>query len=414
MFVSGYKMVKNVLVTQGDNFLDRPVTPILNDIFKGYGISMSNGYKWRRQRQFSLAHLKHFGEVKKPLEQHTQLECNFLCEAFQKEMGGPFNPHGLIHNASANVIGSLVFGKRFEYDDTDFQNLLQLSQESILLAGTRLAKMYGVFPWLFRHLHGPHEIIFSNYAKLIFFLRKEIEKHKRDWDPFNHRDFIDSYIAEIDKRKKDTEAGFHSENLAFCTLDLFEAGTETVTNTLCWALVYMMKYSEVQAKVQEEIDLVIGQCRPPRMTDRINMPYTEAVIHETQRMANVVPLNKPRVASKDTTVGEYFIPQGTVLIANLSSVLHDQTEWETPERFNPQHFLDEHGHFRKREAFFPFSAGRRGCLGEQLARMELLFFFTSLLQRFTISPGLGEEPSLDAQGAAILSPKPFNICVTSR
>ncbi|XP_067110033.1 cytochrome P450 2J2-like [Osmerus mordax] len=414
VFVSGYKMVKDVLVTQGDNFLDRPTSPLFNEVFKGCGISVSNGYKWRRQRQFSLAHLKHFGEGKRTLECHIQLECSFLCETFQQEMGGPFNPHVIINNAAANVIGSLVFGKRFDYDDIDFQNLLQLSQESILLAGTPLAQMYDIFPWLFKRLPGPHNIIFSNYARLILFLRKEIEKHKRDWDPFNHRDFIDTYIAEIDKRKNDIEAGFNSENLAFCTLDLFEAGTETVTNTLRFALLYMMKYSEVQEKVQDEIERVIGLSRPPCMTDKINMPYTEAVIHETLRVANLIPLNISRMASKDTTVGGYFIPQGTVLNTNLSSVLNDKTEWEKPDMFYPQHFLNEHGHFFKRRAFFPFSAGKRMCLGEQLAHMELFLFFTSLLQRFTISPAPGEQPILEPQGSAILSPKPFKICVTSR
>ncbi|XP_062337489.1 cytochrome P450 2J2-like [Osmerus eperlanus] len=250
---------------------------------------------------------------------------------------------------------SLVFGKLFDYDDIDFQNLLQLSQESILLAGTPLAQMYDIFPWLFKCLPGPHNIIFSNYARLIFFLRKEIEKHNRDWDPFNHRDFVDTYIAEIDK-----------------TLDLFEAGTETVTNTLLFALLYMMKYSE---KVQDEIEREIGLSRQPCLTDKINMPYTEAVIHETLRVANLVPLNLNRMASKDTTLGGYFIPQGTVLIANLSSVLHDKTEWEKPDMFYPQHFLNEHGHFCKRQAFFPGSAGKRMCLGEQLAHMELFLFF---------------------------------------
>ncbi|CAB1326476.1 unnamed protein product [Coregonus sp. 'balchen'] len=87
VFVSGYKMVKEVLMTQGDNFLDRPASPLFSDIFKDCGISVSNGYRWRRQRQFSVAHLKHFGEGKKTLELHVQQECNFLCQAFQQEMG---------------------------------------------------------------------------------------------------------------------------------------------------------------------------------------------------------------------------------------------------------------------------------------------------------------------------------------
>nr|XP_029498880.1 cytochrome P450 2J2-like isoform X1 [Oncorhynchus nerka] len=417
VFVSGYKMVKDVLMTQGDHFLDRPASPLFSDVFKDCGISVSNGYRWRRQRQFSVAHLKHVGEGKRTLELHVQQECNFLCQAFQQEMGGPFNPQFIINSAAANIIGFLVFGKRFDYNATDFQNRLRLSQESMLLIGNPLVQLYDVFPWLFKRLpglrSGPHVTILSNYAKIVSFLRKEIEKHKKDWDPFDHRDYIDSYIGEIDKRKRDIEAGFHSENLVYCSLDLFEAGTETMTNTLRWALLYMVKYPDVQENVQEEIKSVIGQSRQPCLADRVSMPYTDAVIHETQRMANILPLNI-RMSSKDATMGGYFIPKGTKVIVNLSSVLRDQTEWETADHFNPQHFLDVHGHFRKREAFFPFSAGKRACLGQSLACMELFLFFTSLLQRFTISTSPGEEPpSLEPQGVAIQSPKPFTICAST-
>lgn len=159
---------------------------------------------------------------------------------------------------------------------------------------------------------------------------------------------------------------------------------------------------------------MIGQSRQPSMADKPNMPYTEAVIHEIQRAGNIVPLGFPKKASKDTTLGGYFIPKGTTVTTNLSSVLNDKTEWKTPDTFYPEHFLDDQGQFRKREAFLPFSAGRRVCVGESLARMELFLFFSSLLQKFTFTPGPGQELTLEGQMGFTYAPSPYRMCVNPR
>ncbi|NXI54753.1 CP2J2 protein, partial [Chloroceryle aenea] len=109
--------------------------------------------------------------------------------------------------------------------------------------------------------------------------------------------------------------------------------------------------------------------------------YTNATIHEVQRISSIIPFNAPRMATKDTVLDGFHIPKGTVLLTNLTSVMFDKTEWETPDTFNPGHFLKD-GQFRKRESFMPFSIGKRACLGEVLARSELFLFFPSLLQKF--------------------------------
>ncbi|KAG7487701.1 hypothetical protein MATL_G00026140 [Megalops atlanticus] len=412
--LNGFKLIKEAFVKHGENFADRPSLPLFEDIVKNNGLVTSNGYMWKQQRRFALITLKNFGVGKKSLEPSIQVECKWLNEAIGNEQGQPFDPQFIVNNAVSNIICCLVFGDRFDYSDDYFQNLLRLINEAVYLEGGIWAQMYNAFPSIMRMIPGPHRKIITHWETVITFVKLKIKEHRDDWDPAAPRDYIDCFLSEMEKVENDIEAGFNEENLCFCTLDLFVAGSETTSTTLYWALLYMINYPDVQEKVQAEIDRVIGQSRQPSVADRAKMPYTDAVIHEIQRIGNILPLNLIRMTTKDTTLGEYTIPKGTMVMGILTSVLFDESEWETPHIFNPGHFLDAEGNFRRRDAFMPFSAGKRVCLGEQLARMELFLFFTSLLQRFTFSPPPGIEPSLDFRMGATHSPKSYKLCAISR
>lgn len=71
----------------------------------------------------------------------------------------------------------------------------------------------------------------------------------------------------------------------------------------------MLTPSSCTEKVQVEIDSVIGQSKQPSLDDRVNLPYTDAVIHEIQRMANIVPLSLPHITTKDLHVEGYTVPK---------------------------------------------------------------------------------------------------------
>lgn len=414
VFASGYKMVKEAIVAQAENFVDRPYSAITDRMYSGTGgLFMSNGETWKKQRRFALSTLRRFGLGKNTLEQSICEEIRHLQEEMEQQKGEPFNPAGLFNNAVSNIICQMVMGKRFEYSDHKFQIMLRYLSEMLYLEGSPWGVLYEAFPGLMKHLPGPHNELFSHTFTILDFISEEVKNHKKDIDHNNPRDYIDTFITEIENHK-DSDLGFTESNLALCSMDLFLAGTETTSTTLLWALVFLIKHPDIQVKVHAEIDKVIGQTRQPAMADRPNMPYTDAVIHEIQRFGNIVPLNGLRTAAKDTTLGGYFIPKGTSLLPSLTSVLFDKTEWETPDSFNPGHFLDAEGKFVKREAFLPFSAGKRVCLGEGLAKMELFLFLVGLLQKFSFFVPDGVELSTEGITGTTRVPHPYKVYAKAR
>ncbi|XP_015253796.1 PREDICTED: cytochrome P450 2J6-like [Cyprinodon variegatus] len=415
VFLSGWKMVREALVIQAENFADRPYSPMVTRIYSGNsgGLFFSNGKVWRRQRRFAMAMLHTFGMSKGSMEENIRQESRHLREAMEKEEGKPFDPVPLLDNAVSNIICQIVFGRRFDYSDEELQSMLRNLTDMAYLEGSIWALLYDAFPGLMRLLPGPHNGIFSSSRSLKASIRKEIERHKLELDPNKPRDYIDSFLIE-ERRDRKQDMGFVEENLVLCCLDLFLAGSETTSKTLQWGLIYLINNPPIQEKVQEEIDRVVGQKRQPTMADRSNMPFTDAVIHEIQRMGNIVPLNGLRMAARDTTLGGYFIPKGTAVMPNLTSVLFDKNEWETPDSFNPKHFLDDDGSFRRRDAFLPFSAGKRACLGEGLARMELFLFFVGLFQKFHFATQDGVELRYEGITGATRTPYPFKIFAKSR
>ncbi|XP_042127366.1 cytochrome P450 2J4 isoform X2 [Peromyscus maniculatus bairdii] len=306
--ITGLPLIKEVFTHMEQNILNRPVTLIRERISNNNGLVFSSGQTWKEQRRFALMTLRNFGLGKKSLEQRMQEEAQHLVEAIEEERGQPFNPHFNINNAVSNVICSVTFGERFEYQDSQFQEMLRLLDEATCLETSIGCQLYNIFPWIMKYLPGSHQTVFRNWGKLKLFVSDIIDNHRKDWDPDEPRDYIDAFLKEMTKYP-DKTTSFNEENLICSTLDLFFAGTETTSTTLRWALLYMALYPEVQEKVQAEIDRVIGQKRQASLTDRESMPYTNAVLHEVQRMGNIVPLNVPREVAMDTNLHGFHLPK---------------------------------------------------------------------------------------------------------
>ncbi|XP_006980354.2 cytochrome P450 2D3-like [Peromyscus maniculatus bairdii] len=417
--INGLKVVREVLVNCGEDTSDRPPMPIFQHMGFGHkakGVAFAPyGPEWREQRRFSVSTMRNFGLGKKSLEQWVTDEAGYLCDALAEKAGQPLNPSHLLNKAVCNVITSLIYARRFEYGDPQFTELLKILEENMGENTGLFPEILNTFPILLR-IPGLVDKVFPGQKTFMAMVDNLVNEHRKTRDPAQPpRDLTDAFLAEVEKAKGNPESSFNDANLRLVVSDLFGAGMVTSSITLAWALLLMILHPDVQRRVHQEIDEVIGQGRSPEMADQASMPYTNAVIHEVQRFADIVPINLPHMTSRDIEVQGFLIPKGTTLIPNLSSVLKDETVWEKPLQFHPEHFLDAQGHFVKHEAFMPFSAGRRACLGEPLARMELFLFFTCLLQHFRFSVPDGQpRPSDHGVFMLLSSPSPYELCAVTR
>ncbi|XP_040204347.1 cytochrome P450 2A3-like isoform X2 [Rana temporaria] len=322
--LSGYAVIKEALINYSHQFGARGSLPVTRRLTEGYGIVTTNGERWQQVRRFAVTTLRNFGMGKRSMEERVQEESRHLIKAIEDTGGEVFDPLTILGRAVNNVINLVMFGRRWGYEDETF------------------LKFVSVINNLFTFIRSP---------------------------------------LGLEKDVKNSE--FCQENLQASVFEMFIAGTDTTANNLQFSLLVMIKYPDIQERIQEEIDAVIGTDRLPSMTDRFQMPYTNAVMHEFMRYIDLTPMGLPRVVTEDTTFRGFILPKGTTVFPLLCSALSDPEYWKSPYDFNPENFLDENGKFHPQEALIPFSTGKRICPGEGLARMEIFLFLTALLQKFS-------------------------------
>ncbi|XP_029106215.1 cytochrome P450 2K1-like isoform X1 [Scleropages formosus] len=416
--LAGFRAVKDALVNYSEEFGGRDITPVFYKTSHNHGILFANGESWKEMRRFALTSLRDFGMGKRIIEEKIINEIDYMIQLFGNHKGQPFDNKEALNHAVSNIISSIVYGARFDYSDPLFQEMVHCANERIRLTGTPAIQVYNMFPWLGPLMKDWRDLV-KNLKISEEHIRGLVKKLQNTLNTKHRRCFVDSFLfqqQEVKVQEKCEQNSFFSEKNLVCSVsNLFAAGTETTAATLRWGLLLMAKYPHVQDRVQEELIRVTGS-RQPRVEDRKNLPYTNAVIHEIQRMANIVPMSIPHITTCDVVFQGFHIKKGTSVYPLLTSVLFDENEWETPHTFNPGHFLDEQGQFVKKDAFLPFSAGRRVCLGESLARMELFLVFTSLLQKFNFTPPPGvSESELDLTPAIgfTLNTPPHKLCAVS-
>ncbi|KAL8188190.1 UNVERIFIED_CONTAM: hypothetical protein K2H54_062738 [Gekko kuhli] len=417
--VNRYQAVKEFLITRSEDFAERPVPNFLRDLIgNAHGILFSSGHPWKQQRRFGLMTLRNLGLGKTILEDSVRQEAGALIEALAQEDGKPIDPANLLLAAINNVITSVLFGHSFSADWDTFQELIDGTKAMGDFNGTVWARFYDAFPMVMRSLQPILDRMlaaFSHWRRLQRLVLNEIREHQKSQVSGEPRDFIDFYLAQEEKCKGDPASTFTETNMTQVVMELFIAGSDTTTFALRWALLYMLKYPEIQERVQKELDTVLGPSHVIRYEDLKRLPFTNAVLHETQRLSSVSAMGIMHKSTKDTNIMGMPLRKGVIVLTNIFSVHYDPEQWETPRKFNPGHFLDKDGNFVNRDAFLLFSAGIRVCLGEKMARTMLFILFASLLRayRFWLPEGV-KEINGEAVVGYLLSPHPYKICAVPR
>ncbi|XP_054879939.1 cytochrome P450 2K1-like isoform X2 [Poeciliopsis prolifica] len=320
--LAGYRTVKEALVNHDDVFGERDPMLIFQELSQGHGIIWTNGDPWKEMRRFSLTNLRDFGMGKKACEDKIIEESQHLTEVFKKQKGKACDTTQSICYAVSNIICSMVYGGRFEYDDPEFTSMANRITKGAIIFGSPSIQAYNLFPTLFKRIANRRTILGMNAASQK--QNSAIFSHlKQTLNPQMCRGLVDAFLVQKQKLK---EAGvinsqFHDDNLLTTVLNLFAAGTETTSTTLRWGLLFMAKFPQIQDKVQEELRRVIGE-RQVQVADRKSLPYTDAVIHETQRMASIIPMSLPHKTTRDVTFQGHFIKKvGLAKILELQFIL---------------------------------------------------------------------------------------------
>ncbi|XP_035663412.1 cytochrome P450 2J6-like [Branchiostoma floridae] len=309
--LNGYTAVKDALVDRSELFASRPPNYMF-DSTVGFGKDIVTG-RWgslfKQRRRFVVRTLKNLGMKVGPgsIEENIRNEASCVQDRIADYEGKPFDIFHYVTVAVANVICSMTFGKRYDYEDEKFREVSQAS--ATVLAEIGAGQLISIFPFL-RFVPGVNRAclnVSEHLPKIHKFVKEEIDRHRGNLDRENPRDFLDFCLLELEQRGK--VDGLTKENVLYMAQDLFMAGTETSANTLRWSLLYLTLNPDIQKKAQEELDAVVGDSLPA-LPHRSRLPYVNACLMETMRIRTPGPIPL-HATTQEVNVREYTIPEGT-------------------------------------------------------------------------------------------------------
>ncbi|EDO29696.1 predicted protein, partial [Nematostella vectensis] len=389
----------------------------------GKGIAFGNpNTAWKLHRKLFVTSMRYYVSNIPLIDARITEQASQLQEFFSEQQGKPFNPSTVLMKRVADVICGITFGKYFNSSHPEFDRFIELTNLSF--GDAELNEQLSILDLFPISKYFP----FSAYKRdqtgtelvLLGTIKDVLDQGKANFDASAEvTDLMNGLLkarSEAEYQNEEEKKALLSDDYLICTLyDTVSAGYETTVSTLKWAIVYLVNYPQYQQQIQQEMDKVVGRDRMPSLTDRPRLPLIQAALMETLRAGNIADEAIPHYTLKDTTLCGYRVPKDTVVLPDLEAVHLDPNCWENPLEFNPYRHLDNEGNLLTSPPnWLPFSAGRRVCTGESLAKMKLFLFLSWMLHKFTLVPENEEPPSLEGIKGFTQSPKPFKIRAIDR
>lgn len=379
-----------------------------------------SGEEWQEQRRFTFYTMRNLGLGKGQWETMTQASAANFIEEIKSWEGKPTNMESsLSFNQATNGI-SLLIGRHLDKEkDAESIEVIQKSTRELMEYFSAVSVNVSI-PGLSKVLSF---FQIAGYDKFYKLLRKfenifehEVEQRLKSPDSSTKEDFIGYFCREMEKRNLESKNHtFNVLNLIGNLIILFIAGNDSTMSGLSWLLLLMAGKQDVQRKVQEEIEGVLGRDGIPSFDERNKFPYTMATILETMRWASIAPLFPPRHMYSDFTFDGYTIPQGSNIITNAWGVMHDPKYFESPDEFKPERFLSgDKQKVVKTDGYIAFSLGKRNCPGEAVAMMTLFLYFVSLMQTFHVKLPPGSKADFTPKFGGVMLPKSQELCFIER
>ncbi|EPS93959.1 hypothetical protein FOMPIDRAFT_48847 [Fomitopsis schrenkii] len=381
---------------------------------------MPNTDRWKRHRKW----FQHGFQVKRRLDEYIPIQQRETRRILSDLLVEPDAYMSHIKRFAAATMLEIGYGHTVTSLDDDYIHMIDSALDGMFLAGNPGSMMVDFFPPL---KYVPAWLPGLTWKKTATRLRPVVDV--MNLSPFRavvkamnegsaKSSFASAILDEVSPDEPLSPAEEREMSGAVGTV--YAAGTETTVSMLSAWLLAMVRYPEVYKRAQTEINMVIGTGRLPELHDRDSLPFLECILKEVYRWHCPVPLGVPHALSENDEYRGWWIPKGSMVIANLWGMMRDPELYPDPEAFRPERFL---GFDKEAEVLDPkkvvFGFGRRVCPGQFLADNNVWLVLATLIATMNIRKARGEDgveitPRLDYTSGIVSHPKPFPCDILPR